>query len=84
MLEEASVAAAVPSAGRAAIVHAARAGTTSGLNDVLLTAAAIAILGAIAAAFIHSQPAVGQLLASPGSRSGAIPVATADTPSPRA
>jgi hypothetical protein len=38
----------VPPANHAAIVHAAHAGTASGLNDVLLAAAAFAALGAIA------------------------------------
>jgi hypothetical protein len=38
----------VPPAARAAVTHAARAGTASGLNDVLLAAAAFAVLGAIA------------------------------------
>jgi hypothetical protein len=42
------VAAAVPPAARAAATHAARAGTASGLNNVLLAAAAFAALGAIA------------------------------------
>jgi hypothetical protein len=42
------VAAVVPPAARAAVTHAARAGTASGLNDVLLAAAAFAALGAIA------------------------------------
>jgi EmrB/QacA subfamily drug resistance transporter len=42
------VAAAVPPAARAAVTHAARAGTASGLNDVLLVAAAFAALGAVA------------------------------------
>jgi len=42
------VAAAVPPAARAAVTHAARAGTASGLNDVLLAAAAFAALGAVA------------------------------------
>ncbi|HUY48398.1 MAG TPA: hypothetical protein VMV92_22160 [Streptosporangiaceae bacterium] len=56
----------VPPASRAAIIHAARAGTASGLNDVLRTAAAIAILGAIAAAaFIRDQPTNSQPPASP-------------------
>jgi hypothetical protein len=44
----ARVAAAVPPAARAAVTHAARAGTASGLNDVLMAAAAFAALGAIA------------------------------------
>src|SRR5499427_7667789 len=42
------VAAAVPPAARAAVTHAARAGTASGLNDVLLAAAAFAAVGAVA------------------------------------
>jgi len=42
------VAAVVPPAARAAVTDAARAGTSSGLNDVLLAAAAFAALGAIA------------------------------------
>jgi EmrB/QacA subfamily drug resistance transporter len=42
------VAAAVPPAARAAVTHAAHAGTASGLNDVLIAAAAFAALGAIA------------------------------------
>ncbi len=41
------VAAAVPPAARAAVTHAARAGTAGGLNDVLLAAAAFAASGAI-------------------------------------
>jgi EmrB/QacA subfamily drug resistance transporter len=41
------VAALSPPAVRAAVTHAARAGTASGLNDVLLAAAAFAVLGAI-------------------------------------
>ena len=45
------VAAAVPPAARSAVTHAARAGTASGLNDVLLAAAAFAALGAIAGFF---------------------------------
>jgi hypothetical protein len=42
------VAALVPPAARAAVSHAAHAGTSNGLNDVLLAAAAFAALGAIA------------------------------------
>ena len=42
------VAGAVPPAARAAVTHAALAGTAGGLNDVLLAAAAFAVLGAIA------------------------------------
>lgn len=37
----------VPPGARAAVTYAARAGTASGLNDVLLAAAAFASLGAI-------------------------------------
>jgi EmrB/QacA subfamily drug resistance transporter len=43
----ARVAAAVPPDARAAVSHAAHAGTASGLNDVLLAAAAFAVIGAI-------------------------------------
>ena len=44
-------------AGRAAAIHAARAGTAGGINDVLFTAAAIAAPGAIAAlVHIREQP----------------------------
>jgi hypothetical protein len=51
----------VPPAYRAAIVHAARSGTAGGLNDVLFTAALIALLGAVAAfAFIRDQPSPSQ------------------------
>jgi EmrB/QacA subfamily drug resistance transporter len=51
------VAGALPPGSRAAVAHAAQAGTASGLNDVLLTAAGIAALGAVAAfAFIRHEP----------------------------
>ena len=46
-----------PSAARATVTHAARAGTASGLNDVLLAAAAFAALGAIVAFTSGSAPA---------------------------
>jgi EmrB/QacA subfamily drug resistance transporter len=51
------VAAAVPPAARTAVTHAARAGTASGLNDVLLAAAAFAALGAIAGFAYGPDPA---------------------------
>ncbi len=51
------VAAAVPPAARAAVTHAARAGTASGLNDVLIAAAAFAVLGAIAGFGFGPDPA---------------------------
>jgi hypothetical protein len=44
----ARVAELVPPVARVAVAHAARAGTASGLNDVLLAAAAFAALAAIA------------------------------------
>jgi hypothetical protein len=47
----------VPPAARAAVAHAARAGTASGLNDVLLAAAAVAALGAIAGFAFGPEPA---------------------------
>jgi len=54
------VAAVVPPAARAAVTHAARSGTASGLNDVLLAAAAIAALGAIAGFSFGPDPAKQQ------------------------
>jgi hypothetical protein len=51
------VATAVPPAARAAVTHAARAGTASGLNGVLLAAAAFAALGAIAGFAFGPDPA---------------------------
>src|SRR5215831_11189095 len=51
------VAAVVPPAARPAVTHAARAGTASGLNDVLLAAAAFAALGAIAGFTFGPDPA---------------------------
>ena len=51
------VAAVVPPAARAAVTHAARAGTASGLNDVLLAAAAFAALGTIAGFAFGPDPA---------------------------
>ena len=51
------VATAVPPAARAAVAHAARAGTASGLNDVLLAAAAFAALGAVAGFAFGPDPA---------------------------
>ena len=51
------VAAVVPPAARAAVTHAARAGTASGLNDVLLAAAAFAALGAIVGFAYGPDPA---------------------------
>src|SRR5262249_56008744 len=53
----ARVAAAVPPAARAAVTHAAHAGTASGLNDVLLAAAAFAAPGAIAGFAFGPDPA---------------------------
>src|SRR6266704_3694132 len=51
------VAAVVPPAARAAVTHAARAGTAIGLNDVLLAAAAFAAIGAIAGFAFGPDPA---------------------------
>jgi len=50
-------AALVPPAARGAVTHAAAAGTASGLNDVLLAAAAFAALGAIAGFAYGPDPA---------------------------
>ena len=51
------VAAAVPPAARGAVTHAAHAGTASGLNDVLLAAAAFAALGALVGFAFGPDPA---------------------------
>jgi EmrB/QacA subfamily drug resistance transporter len=53
----ARAAAATPPAARAAVTHAARAGTASGLNDVLLAAAAFAALAAIVGFAFGPDPA---------------------------
>ena len=50
-------AALVPPAARAAVTHAAAAGTASGLNDVLLAAAAFAAVGAVAGFAFGPDPA---------------------------
>jgi hypothetical protein len=47
----------VPPAARAAVTHAARAGTANGLNHVLLAAAAFATIGAIAGFAFGPDPA---------------------------
>src|SRR6266508_3486973 len=60
------VAAVVPPAARAAVTHAARAGTASGLNDVLLAAAAFAALGAIAGFAYGPDPASQPPSPAPG------------------
>src|SRR3954465_8840511 len=49
---------AVPPAARAAVTHAARAGTASGLNVVLLTAAGFAALAALAGFAFGPDPAM--------------------------
>jgi EmrB/QacA subfamily drug resistance transporter len=51
------VAAVVPPAARGAVTHAAAAGTASGLNDVLIAAAAFAALGAVAGFAYGPDPA---------------------------
>jgi EmrB/QacA subfamily drug resistance transporter len=58
------VAAVVPPFARAAVTHAAHAGTASGLNDVLLAAAAFAALGAVAG-FAFGPDRARQLPRSP-------------------
>jgi hypothetical protein len=80
------VAAAVPPAARAAVTHAARAGTASGLNDVLLAAAAFAALGAIAG-FAYGPDPAGQPPPSPvpgdHSAQAAQPLPPSDRPGPK-
>src|SRR6516162_4852798 len=51
------VTALVPPAARGAVTHAAAAGTASGLNDVLIAAAAFAALGAVAGFAFGRDPA---------------------------
>ena len=51
------VASLVPAAARAAVSHAAHAGTASGLNDVLIAAAAFAVVGAIVGFSFGPDPA---------------------------
>jgi predicted MFS family arabinose efflux permease len=51
------VASTVPPAARTAVTHAAHAGTASGLNDVLLAAAAFAAFGAIVGFAFGPDPA---------------------------
>ena len=51
------VGALVPPAARAAVTHAAHAGTAGGLNDVLLAAAGLASIGAIAGFAFGPDPA---------------------------
>ena len=51
------VAAVVPPAARAAVTHAAQAGTASGLDDVLLAVAAFAALGAVVGFAYGPDPA---------------------------
>jgi hypothetical protein len=53
----ARVADTVPAAIRDAVAHAAQAGTASGLNDILLAAAAFAAVGAIAGFAFGPDPA---------------------------
>jgi EmrB/QacA subfamily drug resistance transporter len=61
------VAAAVPPTARAAVTHAAQAGTASGLNGVLLAAAAFAALGAIVGfAYGPDPPRQPRAIPAPG------------------
>jgi MFS family permease len=73
------VAAAVPPDVRDAVVHAARAGTASGLNDVLLTAAAFAALAALVGFAYGPDPGKAASPTSPTPRTKA-----ANSPSPAA
>jgi hypothetical protein len=65
------VAASVPTEARAAVAHAAHAATASGLNDVLLAAAAFAVLGAIAGFAYGPDPA---RKSTPGPAPAELPV----------
>ena len=75
------VAAAVPPAARAAVTHAAQAGTASGLNDVLLAAAAFAALGAIAG-FAYGPDPARQPPPSPAPREPSAQPAPSTSPAP--
>ncbi len=70
------VAAAVPPHLREAVIHAAQTGTTSGLNEVLLVAAAFALVGTVAAfAFGRDPSKLPPSVPNPGVLSGeTIPV----------
>src|SRR3954451_15704711 len=78
------VATAVAPAARAAVTHAARAGTASGLNDVLLAAAAFAALAAIAGFAFGPDPASRPQPSPAPSTSSAQPVAPGTGPGDRA
>jgi hypothetical protein len=75
------VAALVPPGVRAAVIHAARAGTASGLNDVLLAAAAFAALGVIAGFGFGPDPA--RQSPTPGSRDLSAKLVPAQHQAPR-
>ena len=77
------VAAMVPPAARAAVTHAARAGTAGGLNDVLLAAAAFAALGAIAG-FAFGPDPTRQLPPSPAPDERSAPIQHRAQPTGRA
>jgi EmrB/QacA subfamily drug resistance transporter len=84
----ARVAASVPPAARAAVTHAARAGTASGLNDVVLAAAAFAGVGAIAG-FAFGPDRAGQppAIPAPGQLTcqvGPHPLSAMDSDRPKA
>ena len=82
------VAATVPSATRAAVAHAAHAGVASGLNDVLLAAAAFAVIGAIVGFAYGRDPARSTTQsAPPGPTPDSLvppPAAQPVTPAPQA
>jgi hypothetical protein len=78
----ARVATEVPPAARAAVSHAAHAGTAIGLNDVLLAAAAFAALGAIAGFAFGPDPARQPPSPAPGNSSDQSPPAQLPTPRP--
>src|SRR3954454_21393605 len=73
-----------PPTARAAVTHAARAGTASGLNDVLLAAAAFAALAAIAGFAFGPDPASRPQPSPAPSTSSAQPVAPGPGPGDRA
>src|SRR5262249_51277425 len=76
------VAEAVPPPIRAPVTHAAHAGTASGLHDVLLAAAAFAVLGAIAG-FAYGRDPVKQAAPIPSPVEPSAPPVPAPQKVPR-
>jgi hypothetical protein len=76
----ARVAAAAPPGARATVSHAAQAGTASGLNDVLLAAAAFAVVGAIVGFSFGPDPAKPPAVPAAAGKLSTLPAAPAQRP----